>query len=504
MKHEQTDHDPIVRIDSGDIRGTKTHGIQVFKGVPYAAPPVGPRRFAAPQPVIPWQGTRNATAPGPSAPQQVAPFKALDLPPIVGDGWTRGEDFLTLNVWAPDAPPQPDRLRPVMVWVHGGSFMIGTKDAPVYDGSAFARSGVVCVAMNYRLGVEGFLPIPGAPTNLGLRDMIAALQWVQANIAAFGGDPDAVTLFGESAGGMAVSCLLASPLAETLFQRAIVQSGHGSAVYPVEIGHRAVNKIASYLKVTPDVEGFRSASPEQALAAFTKAARPGRVDLRDERGHDPLIGLSLSFPVYGDDVLPLHPLAALDQGTGKDVDLLIGTTAEEARFWFEATPLRRLPHSLARWLLRRVTPNADALLDAYAAELPDHSRHEQFTQAITDLTFRWPARQFAAAHRGNTHVFEFDWRSPALNGRLGAAHGIDLAFTFDTLAVATGTKGMLGENPPQDLADHMHGLWVRYATDGTLPWAQFTPDSRLVYQFTARTAAPEAALPVGLFLPDMR
>ncbi|WP_236793354.1 carboxylesterase/lipase family protein [Amycolatopsis sp. GM8] len=501
MSHDPADRGPIVQIDSGDILGTRSKGIQVFKGVPYAAPPIGPHRFALPQPVTPWRGVRDATTPGPSAPQHVALFKALDLPPIVGDGWTRGDDYLTLNVWAPDPGARPaEGGRPVMVWVHGGAFTIGTKDAAVYDGSAFARSGVVCVAMNYRLGAEGFLPVPGAPTNLGLRDMIAALRWVQANAAAFGGDPGNVTVFGESAGGMAVCCLLASPLTKGLFQRAIVQSGHGSAVYPIEVGRRMVDKTASYLKVSPDVGGFRSTTPEQTLAAFAKAGRPGRVDRRDERGHDPLIGLSPSCPVYGDDVLPIHPLAALERGAGKEVDLLIGTTAEEARFWFEATPLRRLPRPVARWLLRRVTSNADALLAAYAAEFHHLSPADQFTQAITDLTFRWPARQFAEAHRGRSHVFEFDWRSPALNGRLGAAHGVDLAFTFDTLTTAAGPRGMLGEDPPQDLADHMHGLWVRYATTGLLPWAEFIPERRLVYQLAARTAVHEAVMPVRPFL----
>jgi para-nitrobenzyl esterase len=301
---------------------------------------------------------------------------------------------------------------------------------------------------------------------------------------------------------MVVSCLLSSPLTKDLIRRAIVQSGHGSSVYPMEIARRAVDKIADHLGVTPDIDGFRSASQEQTLDALARAARPGALDLRDERGFDPNFGLQIINPVYGDDVLPAHPLAAVAAGAGADVDLLVGTTAEEANFWFATTPLRLLPKSALRWLLRRVNTQADAIIDAYAAELPGRSGAALLAAALTDLAFRWPARQFAAAHRGRTHVFEFGWRSPAVRGRLGAAHGLDLAFVFDTLAVASGPRGIAGEHPPQDLADHVHGLWVRFATDGTLPWEEFG-DSRQVYQLAERAARHEPTMTAAEFLPTV-
>ncbi len=214
---------------SGTVRGQVSNGVATFLGVPYAAAPTGELRFAAPQPAVPWDGVRDALTLGPSAPQHGAKtFAGIDMFPITGSEWRRGDEYLTLNVWAPvDATDCP-----VMVYIHGGGLMLGTKDAAVYDGRHFARDGVVTVALNYRLGVEGFVAISGAPTNLGLRDMLAALQWVQTNIATFGGNPQRVTVFGESGGGIAVACLVTSPLAAGLFTKAIVQSGHGSAVYP--------------------------------------------------------------------------------------------------------------------------------------------------------------------------------------------------------------------------------------------------------------------------------
>jgi len=162
---------PIARTTSGSVRGVRKGGVDVFLGVPYAAPPVGARRFASPQPPEPWSGVRDATAPGPTAPQFIREFPQLEVTPLVGEGWRRGDDFLVLNVWAP-ADDRPGK--PVMCFIHGGAFVLGSKDAPVNDGTAFARDGVVCIAINYRMGIEGFLPIDGVPTNLGLRDQLAA------------------------------------------------------------------------------------------------------------------------------------------------------------------------------------------------------------------------------------------------------------------------------------------------------------------------------------------
>src|SRR5829696_8437568 len=214
--------EPTVRTTSGAVRGRNRDGVHAYLGIPYAAPPFGPRRFGAPQPPQPWDDVRDATAYGPTVPKPpyVPPYDLLLPEPVIP-----GEDCLNLNVWTPD--PGGAGL-PVFVWVHGGAFVNGSGAVPVYDGAAFARDGVVCVTVNYRLGVEGFLHFADdGPANRGLLDQLAALRWVQDNIAAFGGDPARVTVGGESAGAMSIGCLLAMSSARGLFARAILQSGAG-------------------------------------------------------------------------------------------------------------------------------------------------------------------------------------------------------------------------------------------------------------------------------------
>lgn len=491
-----SDTHPIGNTVSGSVLGSALGGIRTFYGIPYAAPPVGARRFRAPEPPAAWSAPRDCSRPGPVAPQRIKPFPGLDVIPLVGDGAVRGDDYLTLNVWAPaDAASAP-----VMVFIHGGGFTVGSKDAPVNDGSAFARDGIVCVAINYRLGIDGFLPIPGAPTNLGLRDMIAALMWVRDNIAAFGGDPGNVTVFGESAGAMAIADLITSPLAKGLFRRAIVQSGHGGMVREIPIARRLVDKLARVLKITPDAAGFASVDVERGLDALEQVQAPTtRLDLRDAEGREPVFGISRFIPVFGDDVLPERPIDALARGAGRDVDLLIGTNAEEMNLYWVPTGVKAKIGRLLGWyVLRRSLPRAWAVLKAYG--MGKRPMGDVFADATSDLVFRAAARTYAAAHQGRTHVYEFDWRSPAFGGQLGAAHGMELPFVFDRLAIATGPEGLCGTNPPQDLADGIHSLWVRFATDGTLPWPAFDGTTRQVYQLARGEAMHEPVMPAAAFL----
>jgi para-nitrobenzyl esterase len=387
-----------------------------------------------------------------------------------------------------------------MVFIHGGAFVLGSKDAPVHDGSAFARSGVVCIAINYRLGVEGFLPIDGAPTNLGLHDQLAALRWVRQNATSFGGNPDNVTVFGESAGAMSIACLVASPLARGLFRRAIIQSGHGSMVRPIEVARRLTHKLARLLRTPPDRPGFASRSVDQCVAAVEKVQQPTtRIDLRNADGREPAFGLSRFLPVHGDELLPEPPLAALARGVGADVDVLIGTNREEMNLYFVPTGVRRrLPRLLAWALLRRVEPQARALLRAYAAE--GRRAGDVFTEALHDLVFRLPARRYAQAHRGRTHLYEFDWRSTACEGQLGSCHGLELGFVFDTLGTVTGPSGLAGTQPPADLARRMHEAWVRFATDGQLPWPEYHADSRAVYSCSRGEAMRDPEMPAAAIL----
>lgn len=489
-----------VETTAGRILGRETAGVVRFLGVPYAAPPVGSLRFAPPQRPARWPGVRGAIERGANAPQRVKAMPGLDVKALIGGGWQPGDDYLTLNVWA---PARHGGDCPVMVFIHGGGFIVGSKDASVQDGASFARDGILFIAINYRMGVDGFLPIPGVPTNLGLRDMIAALEWVRDNAAAFGGNSANVTVFGESAGAMAIADLIASPLAKGLFRRAIVQSGHGRMTRDIGVAQRLVRKLARLLRITPDAAGFRSVEPgEHLLDAVEKVSLPTtRLDLRDAQGHEPVFGISRFVPVQGDDVLPLAPLDALKNGAGANVDLLIGTNAEEMNLYFIPTGVReKVGRLLATYIFHRVHPHARKLLKAYGMGRKGVKPGHAFTDAAHDLVFRWPARRFAEEHRGRTHMYEFEWRSPLFGG-LGAAHAMELPFVFDNLAAATGAEGLCGEAPPQALATRVHRIWVDFARDGTLPWPEFTRDSRHVYLLERGETIEEAPFPIAPFLP---
>src|SRR5713226_5163310 len=253
--------DAIVRTRQGVVRGSMAEGVATFKGIPYAAPPFGPNRFQPPRPAQSWEGVRIAVEYGhvPPQPPYAPPFDQL-----LGDPGLPGEDCLNLNVWTPD--PSGGGL-PVMVWIHGGAFMRGSGALPTYDGSRFARDGVVCVTINYRLGADGFLYLGDGIANLGLLDQIAALIWVQENIAAFGGDSDNVTIFGESAGAFSVSTLLSMPRAWGLFRRVIAQSGAGHHVISPATAQRVGQYLAEKLGVEPTSEAIAAAPVDRLLQA---------------------------------------------------------------------------------------------------------------------------------------------------------------------------------------------------------------------------------------------
>jgi para-nitrobenzyl esterase len=494
-------NDRIVETIYGKARGVVERGVVRLFGIPYGAAPVGPLRFREPQPHPGWTGVRDASALGPNAPHLIKEFPGLEVEPIIGSGWRKGDDYLNVNVWAPEDAAPGDKL-PVMIWIHGGGFVIGSNYAAVHDGSAFARSGVICIAINYRMGIDGFLPIPGVPTNLGLRDMLFAISWVRGNAAAFGGDADNITLFGESAGAMAVADLITSPLAKGLFKRAIVESGHGGMTRDIPVAQRLVKKLAKILGVMPDEAGFRGTSFEDCAKAVEKVSLPTtRIDLRDAEGREPAFGISRFLPVHGEDVLPEKPLDALRKGAGAAIELLIGTNAEEMNLYLVPTGIRdKLGFLLAWFVLGRSQPNARRVLKDYG--LGQGKRPGQaFTDAANDLVFRWPARRFAEEHQGRTHMYELDWGSDAFGGQLGACHGMELPFVFDTLDSVTGPQGLAGTNPPQALAERVHAIWAGFAKDGSLPWPEFDRESRLVYQLEKASVIHEREMPAAGHLP---
>lgn len=463
--------EPIVATAYGRVRGTALDGgVTAYLGIPYAAAPFGPDRFREPRPPEPWDGVRDAFRFGPTAPKPGYPRPYDRLLP---DPAIDGEDCLNLNVWTPGGEGLP-----VMVWVHGGAFRNGSGAVGVYDGANFARDGVVCVTFNYRLGVEGFAHLPGAPANRGLRDQIAALTWVRDNIAAFGGDPAKVTVFGESAGAMSVTTLLSLDLG--LFQRAIAQSGAGNIAQTPDDALLVTEEMARRLGVEPTAEGFAALDPSaiipvQAAVAAEVAALPdpGRWGATTASG-----GMSLQ-PVVDGDLLHRRPEDAIADGAGRGVDLLTGYTAEEFRLFLMPSGLAGvLTHDLVAAVANGMgVPPAVAA--GYRDRHPDLEAGELLAVLITDGLFRVPANRVADGHRGDRWMYEFGWRSP-VHG-LGACHALELGFVFDNLGA--GTEEMAGPDAPQALADAMHGAWVRFATEGDPGWAPFDPGARGVKVF---------------------
>ncbi|MET9609779.1 carboxylesterase family protein [Streptomyces sp. NPDC006512] len=445
---------PRAGTGHGIVEGRwETGGIAVFRGVPYAAPPVGARRYAAPVPPARWDGVRDAGAFGPTAPKVPYPPKFAALLP---DPQIPGEDCLNLNVWTPD--PAPGARLPVMVWIHGGAHTRGSSAVPVYDGSAFARDGVVLVSVNFRLGALGYGLFPDAPANRGLLDQIAALEWVRNNIEAFGGDPARVTLFGESAGAISIGALLGAPRAAGLFARAVLQSGAPEAT-PREKVRAMVRRMASLLKVPATAAAFESAGLPAVLTAQAAVLRRS----------SPVMGGPAFGLVTDPDTLPADPLEA---AAASDVPLLLGWTAQEHRLWLAPTGGMRLLDRLGppAVTLARVRSGKDrAAVRALRTAHPGASPADLAGQLLTDRLLRDPLRRLAGARRAApSHLYEFRWSSGVPG--LGACHALELGFVFDTLGVPE-SSWLAGPDAPQALADEMHGAWVRFASTGDPGWA---------------------------------
>ncbi|KAF5723733.1 carboxylesterase 2 [Fusarium mundagurra] len=491
--------EPIVRTQSGDIRGRSADDIHVFKGVPFAEPPFGPNYLRPPQPPQHWGGIRNTFEFGPKSPQvPYPPGIAEGLAELVGSG----EDCLTLNVWTPSLGTSG---LPVMVWIAGGMFEFhATGAVAYYDGGRFARDGVVCVTINYRVGAQGFLYLDDGIPNLGLLDQIAALEWVQKNITAFGGDPSRVIIFGESAGAMSVATLLAVPKAKGLFQRAIVQSGSNPKLNSIATAKRIGQRLAEILGIEATWEAIRAIPSDRILHA--------QAQLRDELvAHpDPTLwgDVALSFipwaPTVDGDILPMHPIDAIRAGAAADIDLIVGSNTEETRLFL--VPDGSIDHITENMLsaIAGVYGLPPKGLDAYRGLHPGASTGELFSAIQTDWFWRIPAIRFADAHanaaRALTYMYEFAWQSPQMGGRLGASHSLEIPFVFDTLGL--GTEPLLGPTPLQELADAMHRAWVVFATTGDPGWPKYNACYRSTMHFDMASIAVDNPLSEKLQLWD--
>ncbi|MBV1953320.1 carboxylesterase/lipase family protein [Streptomyces sp. NEAU-PBA10] len=482
--HHPTGPGPVVTTARGAVRGLRQGATTAYRNIPYAAPPLGAARFAPPRPHAPWDGVRDATAPGPNAPQSGRALGSVDLSPYFGTGWSRGADYLTVDVRTPAAVPDGGTL-PVMVFVHGGGFVAGSTRSALYDGSAFARDGVVLVTLNYRLGITGFLDLPGAPANRGLLDILAALGWVRENIAAFGGDPGNVTLFGQSAGATLVGGVLATPEAAGLVRRAIVQSGSGLGAFTPEQAARVTRAAAEELGVAPHADAFAHLPDDRLVEA---AARLAGLDLRTATHHDPLLGLS-PFSL----VLDTQPADSVATGPGSGVDLLIGTTTEEGNLYL--VPAGTYATSTAEDVAAtaaRAHPDPSRLVETYRTSRPGASPAELRSALLGDALFgagSWALADAHAAHPGSaTYAYTFGWRSHALDGQLGAAHTVELPFVFDLthLPELHGPSALLGPAaPPPGLAARTHATWVRFARTGDPGWEAYEGERRATMRIGA-------------------
>jgi para-nitrobenzyl esterase len=427
-----------------------------------------------PQPVQPWEGERDATAFGPTVPKGDYPPQYRTLFP---EEVIPGDDCLNLNVWTPD--PAAAGL-PVLVWIHGGSFMNGSSSVGAYDGAAFARDGVVFVSINYRLAAEGFLFLGDATANLGLLDQLAALRWVQDNIAAFGGDPARVTVAGESAGAMSVTTLLSMPLADGLFARAIAQSGAGALTLSSQDARRAGGYLADALGVPPDRESIKAVPLDKLVQAASDLVIEVQTAPDPARWGQLALSLLPFAPVIDGQVVPAAPVEAMAAGPGSGVPLLIGSNLDEARLFLVAPGTIGLIDEPSLAMAAGAYGLDGNGLAAYRANRPDGSPGDILAAVITDWFFRVPAIRVAEARGASaaarTWMYRFDWPEPQANNGLGACHAAEIPYVFDTSERAD-VRPLIGA-PAQAVADRAHRVWVDFITRGEPGWAPYDTASR--------------------------
>ena len=475
---------PVVDTCHGPVRGVDDGIVKAWKGIRYAAPPTGELRWRAPQAPDRWTEVADATTVGPVCPQPTDPRIPIDL------GAPQGDDCLTLNVWT-SSDTDPGAGKPVMVWVHGGAYILGSSAQSLYHGRVLAASGdVVIVTLNYRLGALGFLDLStlgtGFDTNLGLRDVLFALQWVRDNVAAFGGDPGRVTLFGESAGAGVVTTLLASPAARGLFSTAIAQSSPVTSVYDASRSRVVAESFIEAIGIgRDDVDALVNAPIAAVLAASKRVF--DEVPIRSP-------GTLAFAPIVDGDVVPDYPVAAARAGRTLPVPLIIGSNEHEA--------------ALFRWMkspLMPITPEAiKAMFAGIAAEQPDVQLPTEAQLGATyrgrgktpgmgvarDIGFRMPSVWLAEAHAAvaPVYLYRFDFATPMLRMlRLGGAHATELPYVWGNLVAGPKdpTFKLGGLKAGTALSRRMRARWRNFAVHGEpdgLPgdprWRPYRRDDR--------------------------
>ena len=459
-----------VETTLGPVVGRRDGDIHAFRGIPYAAPPIGERRFAHPEPHRPWTEPRSAIAHGAAAPQVANALAGL-VPGMEVD--RIDEDCLTLNVWTPD----PSGDRPLLVWLHGGGFSLGNSGQANYDGARLARRGDVVVASaNYRLGALGYLVADGVDANCGLADQIAALGWLRANAAAFGADPERITVFGESAGGGSVLSLLAAPSATGLMRRAIVQSGASNQFLRLDAA-REVGE--AFLAAAGVRAGDRAALRALDLDAILSAQSEAALAVMGS------VGIMPWHPTDDTTLLPVDWFDAFAAGAASDVDLVIGTTRDEMNLFASFDPAAaELDDEALSKRLTRLHPDPDAVVRAYRSVDPTLSPPDVWARATTHTSMWAPALRILDARTsaaGATFAYRFDW--PAADPTIGACHGIDIPFAFDTIDVAGWDDYVADPAGARALSHVVQDAWSAFARTGdpssaSLTWPRYVPPQR--------------------------
>jgi para-nitrobenzyl esterase len=443
-----------VEIAQGKLQGIARDGVLRFNGIPFAKPPVGRLRWRMPEAPEPWAGMRDASRFGNIAPQVESTAGAV----LGGTPGTRSEDCLYVNIQTPACDAAK---RAVMMWIHGGGFVNGAGSVGTYNGKFIVpRGDIVLVTINYRLGAFGFLNLHDASGGKlsgtgaeGLADQIAALQWVKQNISVFGGDPNNITIFGESAGGMSVGALLASPSARGLFHKAIPQSGASDIGYArdtsAKVAHHVLEKLGSSdpsevpWETILDIEKDLLASPRE-------------------------VGLGMPFaPTIDGTVLPKRAITCVADGSAKGVAVMTGTTRDEWKlFTVAATNLKTMDEARLRKMTANLVGEAHAedVLRGYSKGTP----FERWNEVMTDHTFFIPAARLLESQAAHAPVFgyRFDWASPMMDGALGACHALELGFMFGTMRVKGAAPFFGSGKAAEDVSNAMMDAWIAFAKTG--------------------------------------